>query len=160
MGTDIIAEMLLYIARHANANQGYDDNSRVLSPQGIQDAKKIRNFLDERKISFDYCVSSPLIRASQTLDILRGNCQSETLEALRPGASPTKFMSVIPKDNTNVLLVGHMPDVGRFVSFLISGGTLELQIGMSTCSIACVQVEKLPLTSPGNLLWLVSPESV
>ncbi len=149
--------MNLYIARHAAAESGTPDEARMLSNQGIQEANQVRQFLVDNKISFDCALSSPLARAVHTAQILKDDCELIQSGNLIPGATPSMIVSAVPVGKSEILIVGHQPDMGRFISFLISGGTLELEFVLGTCSIAKIEVDRLPLTRPGRLHWIVPP---
>lgn len=66
----------LYIVRHGKTEwneKGFlqGSNDIPLNEEGIKEAKKLASKLDLSKI--DICISSPLIRAKQTAEILVGN---------------------------------------------------------------------------------------
>jgi phosphohistidine phosphatase len=147
----------LYIVRHASAKPGTPDEKRELSDEGIREAEKVKKFITTNNIRFECCISSPLERALHTAQILKGDSQLIVSSNLQPSATPPKFISSIPGDKQEILIVGHQPDLGRFISFLISGGTLELEFALGTCSMAKVEVDKIPLTRPGRLGWMVTP---
>src|SRR5690242_1065300 len=117
--------MKLYILRHGEAAEHGDprfkENERPLTPKGIQRTKQLAHTLREMEISFDLILSSPLVRAKQTADIVaRGLGEKVDLtDTLSPSGNMGKLVELInairppPK---SVLLVGHEP----YLSVLIS----------------------------------------
>ena len=62
----------LYIVRHAQKEDeqiGRDDYDRVLSPEGIEDAKKMAQYFASKKLPVDLIVASPASRTKKTAEI-------------------------------------------------------------------------------------------
>jgi broad specificity phosphatase PhoE len=67
--------MKIYLVRHGQTNankdkiiQGRTDNP--LNQTGIEQAKSVGKYFKDKGLVFDYCVSSPLIRAIHTSEII------------------------------------------------------------------------------------------
>src|SRR6185369_4521079 len=95
--------MKLYILRHGDAvehgDSRFKENERPLTPKGIQRTKQLAHLLRQMEISFDAILSSPLIRARQTAEIIaRGLQLSENIELtdqLTPAGSMEKLVERI-----------------------------------------------------------------
>src|SRR6478736_9274523 len=89
--------MKLYILRHGDAvehgDSRYKENERPLTPKGLQRTKQLTHTLRQMEISFDAILSSPLIRARQTAEIVaRGlDGKVELIEHLTPAGSMEKL---------------------------------------------------------------------
>jgi phosphohistidine phosphatase len=62
----------LYIVRHAQKEDeqiGTDDYDRVLSPEGVEDAKKMAQYFASKKLPVDLIVASPASRTKKTAEI-------------------------------------------------------------------------------------------
>lgn len=125
--------MRVYVVRHAKAEPGDPDELRPLAKKGRRQARELRDEL--RGIEFDAVISSPLLRARQTAELLaRGPV--ETDERLAPGASADDVRGVVAGRGETVLVVGHQPDCGRIVAGLTGGA----EPPFPTCGLAIVEL--------------------
>jgi phosphohistidine phosphatase len=160
-------DLLLLRHAHAEAVGGAigSDADRPISPSGQAQSAVLGRALGSLDLCPRLIVSSPLIRAVQTARAVADALQPfacaprlEICSELEPGASPPDLLRRIQLEGASpVLLVGHQPDVGRLLSFLVSGGSMEMQFQFDPATVAIVQVDELPLTAPGRLLALMPP---
>lgn len=126
--------MELVVVRHAKAEErsSYknfsDDRKRALTPEGIEKMKKIASALHERIPKLDSLVTSPLVRAMQTAEILREEYEVkavQTTELLSPGFDKAELLLYLKKKSSEefVCLVGHEPDLGELCSWLLTGNS-------------------------------------
>ena len=117
LGTDV----RLYLVRHAKAAPGDPDQLRPLTAQGREEAR----LLAERLAADhpDAVVTSPLLRARETAEVLARACGLEAVpdERLAPGATSLDARHAAADRGERVVLVGHQPDLGRIAAAL-SGG--------------------------------------
>ncbi len=129
--------------RHAEAAPGFPDESRQLTPNGIasltQRPEGLQPFLDE----VTHCFVSPYQRTQQTLAYLLPNQAFTTLDLITPEGEPQTvldYLQTLPEKST-VLLVTHMPLVGRLFSTLVEGerrfgvGFMPAQIEVIDCEL-------------------------
>src|ERR1700720_3238578 len=98
--------MDLLIVRHAIAferdrHRWRDDGARPLSPAGIRRARKAAAGLKEFTKAPDRVLTSPLVRARQTAQILTdvaGWPQGEGAPHLSPGGAPPAGLTPLPPD--------------------------------------------------------------
>jgi len=156
--------MYLYFLRHGDAlTQGYDDASRPLSPLGEEEVKLATLTLKKLGVSLDAVLSSSLLRAKQTAEIVLrelGIKKFIITEYLVPGTDSRQLISELNELGKNsTLLVGHEPYLSSFISLLI-GGSQATQIAMKKAGIACVE-SPVPIKSGNSVLrWLLSPEQM
>lgn len=161
----------LLIARHGEAvdlgGKIASDADRTLSKKGEDEAWAIGKALSKLELAPRVILSSPLARARQTAKLIRkaledGEWVPEVIEAseLEPGASPPQYFKALERAGRQerAMFVAHQPDLGRFLSFLISGGSMELQFAIKTGTVAVVEIDEIPLRSPGRLLALMPPK--
>lgn len=158
--------MKLLIIRHAEAldSDGIhirSDFDRPLSKKGIKQSNKLKKNLVRANFFPEIVLSSPLVRTSQTSKLvfpdisLKNHIYFEKPE-LQPGANPEIICKIIKEFNSQtVAIIGHMPDVGIFVSWLI--GLVNSSIEMEKCGAALVEFYGPPRAGAGNLKWLVGP---
>jgi phosphohistidine phosphatase len=152
----------LYFLRHGQAGnpnewQG-DDSERPLTTDGKRRMQREAAAIRALGVSPDVIVSSPLVRAQQTAEIVATGLDLRDRlvmdPRLGPGFDPRQLKALLAahRDASALLLVGHEPDFSDTISRLIGGGRLDLKKG----GLALVELEDR--ASPaGRLLWLLPP---
>ena len=159
--------MQCLLLRHAPAVArglpGYPrDQSRPLTDEGRKKMRQIAAGMKALDLAFDLILSSPYVRARQTAELVAGAFKRRRKvlpsQNLAPGGDGEALVQeLIDLAAPSILLVGHEPDLGRFVSVLVTGDTglgLDLKKG-GLC--------RLELPSPhygrcGTLQWLLTPK--
>ena len=126
-----MASAELYLVRHGLAGvsrPSRDDRSRPLTRSGVRRTRAVARRLLEAGLRVDTLLSSPLVRARQTADIL---CavglapRPETFPPLAPGGDVAVFLRWLRrwqrKRKRRLGLVGHMPDLGAWAEVLLFG---------------------------------------
>jgi phosphohistidine phosphatase len=158
-------EYRLFIVRHAIAEErgeAYpDDTQRPLSSKGIERFQKVVRGLKALDVSLDCVLSSPLVRARQTADLLvaglRGRPEIVEVKALAPDGTYRELCAELAKLTrfSSIALVGHEPSIGELTARLIgSKPALEFKKG----AVCCVEPDTLPPAGPGRLVWFVPPK--
>lgn len=160
------ATIELYLVRHAIAAErgpSYpDDRLRPLTPTGIARFRETVAGLKELDVSVDVVLSSPLVRARETAELLAaglpGKPPIETLDALAPGGRLALVVEAITKYARRRLrrlaLVGHQPDLGDLGSRLLGArGALEFKKG----GVAYLELDGATPAGPGTLHWMLPP---
>ncbi len=122
----------LYLIRHGIAierHEGLADEARYLTEKGEQKTRKVAQRLLDLDIRFEIILTSPLVRAYQTAEILRQVGLSKTVERfadLAPGGDLQNWVnwwlkSGYNKDGSSLALVGHQPDLGNWSEMLVWG---------------------------------------
>lgn len=117
--------MKIYLARHAqavSAGPGLTDSDRFLSPDGRQTARYVGGKLREEGVEPVAVLSSPLVRAVQTAELIAGALDYlgviESSRALIPGCEPQVIAAELMARNVDVLVVGHEPSISALAAFL------------------------------------------
>jgi len=158
--------MELYVIRHAEAypigEAGAEtDEGRPLTPNGEEQARKTAAALKRHGIAFDHLLSSPLVRARQTAEIVASGLadsklEVEIIDSLAPGAKPKKLAKDLLKlEGERFAIVGHMPDLADWIAWVI--GDKGAQIEMAKSGVAFVECSDAPKKGSGNLVWLATP---
>jgi phosphohistidine phosphatase len=158
--------MDLYLIRHAHAlalgERGItDDEQRPLSEKGEEQAAALGRFFKARGMAFDRIVSSPLVRARQTAEIMlkaSGTDMEITLtDSLTPNARCKKLARYLMKTGgEKVALVGHLPHMADFTAWIIGGK--KAQIEFAKAGVALVSSGDSPVKGNGVLHWLLTPD--
>jgi phosphohistidine phosphatase len=138
----------LVIIRHGQAGdpdqwkaEGRDDRLRPLTPKGKKEMRKVAAGLAELVSELDVLVTSPLVRAAETAEIVAAQygCEIETLEVLTPERDPDEVLPWLQSQapSRTVGLVGHEPHLSTLVGYLVTGrksSFIELKKG-GACQI-------------------------
>ena len=116
--------MELILWRHADAEEGADDMARRLTKKGEADAAAMARWLRARLPREFTLAASPALRAQQTAAALKAKVVGEP--SLAPGASVPAILAVaekhaMAKQQGLVIVVGHQPDLGNAVAYLVGG---------------------------------------
>lgn len=153
----------LYLIRHGIAEERGDawpdDDKRPLTDDGMSRMRKATRGLARLGVVFDVVLSSPLVRARQTAEIVAGGVAPRptltNIESLAPGASFAALATDLEKHarKTRIALVGHEPGIGELAARLIgSRHPIEFKKG----AICRIDVEDVPPGGPGELRWFLT----
>ncbi len=158
----------LYIMRHGIAvtrgSAGFnDDSKRPLTPDGKEKLRKATGGLVKIKFDVDWIVTSPLVRAVETAEIVAETLGSKApidfCDALRPGGSAEALIAFLAKraSHRRVLVVGHEPDLSHMAARLVGGGrNANLTFRKAGCCL--IAFDEFPPKSPGQLVWWLTPK--
>ena len=158
--------MDLLIVRHAIAydrdpHRWREDADRPLSPAGIRRARKAAAGLKQLTPRPDRLLTSPLVRAKQTAQILvdiAGWPAPEEIAELSPGEPALAVLTLLAKQRTKLTaVVGHQPGLGQLLGTCLLGGGGSLPIEMKKNAVACVSFEGKPRPGHAALKWLATP---
>lgn len=158
--------MKLLIVRHAIALQSdrdrwQDDSRRPLSAEGIRRARHAAAGLRELLRAPDRVLTSPLLRARQTAEILHAVADwpaAVECPELAPHAPLQALFAVLARDTCPLLaLVGHQPGLGSLISACLPGETRAAAFELKKNSTACIGFKAAPRPGAGTLHWLAAP---
>jgi phosphohistidine phosphatase len=158
--------MDLLIVRHAIAferdrHRWREDAERPLSPAGIRRARKAAAGLKELTKPPQRVLTSPLVRARQTAQILTeiaGWPTADEAPELAPGEPAMPVLSLLAKDRSKLTaVIGHQPGLGHLLAACLIGGGGALPIEMKKNAVACVSFEGAPRAGHAALKWLATP---
>jgi len=116
--------MHVLLVRHAEAAPGQPDDLRPLTPNGREQALRLGERLREDGVRADVVLTSPLLRARETGQLIARKLGAEVAvaEELAPGATAESLARAVrdamgPGAGT-VIAVGHQPDCGRIAAAL------------------------------------------
>jgi len=113
--------MDLILWRHAEAEDGFPDLERRLTPRGQKHAARVAAWLLQRLPAKFTVLASPARRTQETAAAL--GVTFRTVAELAPGATVRAILHAAewPARKSAVIVVGHQPDLGRTAAFLVSG---------------------------------------
>ena len=159
------ASFELYLIRHAIAetrgDAWPDDGKRPLSEDGAARMKKEARGLARLNIGVDVILTSPLVRAKQTAEIVAAALDSRppivNIDSLAPGAAYAAFVADLEKHarKHSIALVGHEPGIGELAARLVgSRHPFEFKKG----AVCRIDLDEIPPSGPGHLRWMLTPK--
>jgi phosphohistidine phosphatase len=131
-----VTSVQLYLVRHGLAGKAHhaskDDSLRPLTAAGVKRTRVVAKRLRALGMGFDCILTSPLVRARQTADILHtaglGGRPEESVH-LAPGGDFNAFVRWLGRwrgaGHERLALVGHMPDLGDWAEQFLVGAALH-----------------------------------
>lgn len=159
----------LYIIRHGLAGKriedGAEDDERPLTKKGRDRLKEIAKSLKARGIAFDKVLTSPLLRAKQSAEILNNYCSDNkeitVTELLKPDASYENFIKFLNKLKSlkKVAIVGHEPFLSGFASYCLTKNKSSF-LNIKKGGILMLEINEV--ITPGSCLlsWLLEPNHI
>jgi len=137
---------MIWLLRHAEAEDGSPDAERPLTKKGEQQARYAGLALKSLGVQLDACFTSPKVRAAETARLA---CEQVGIEyTLEPKLAGGPFdAEALAAGLGDVLLVGHDPDFSMAVH-----DTTGAQVRMKKGGIAAIQ--------KGELKALMRPSEV
>ncbi len=107
--------MRLFLVRHAEAAPGQPDELRALTAAGRDAARALGERLAAEQPAA--VVSSPLLRARETADLIARACnlRPTTDERLAPGATVETLRDAAADKGDTVVAIAHQPDCSEIV---------------------------------------------
>ncbi|MDP2209100.1 MAG: phosphohistidine phosphatase SixA [Bacteroidota bacterium] len=153
--------MNVYILRHGEvSHEALTDRERPLSDDGKKAIDRTAKYFTDAKIQLTKIITSPLLRAWQTAQIIGDNLKIsdhiQESDFLLSESNPADIIRELKnfRDDEKVLLVGHQPFLSLLTAILI-GNTAE-KIGMRTSSLACVEIQQPIVEGKGALKDLIN----
>jgi phosphohistidine phosphatase len=159
--------MRVYLIRHAiaferNAKRWSDDRRRPLTPLGIKKFRKAAAGLGRVAGVVECVLTSPLVRARQTADILASVADwPAPLEApeLAPGRTPAQVLALIRSRPVEALaLVGHEPGLSQLLAVCVAGAEGRLRVEFKKGGVACLLFSAAARPGQAQLEWLLAPK--
>ena len=154
--------MEIYLIRHGiavEATEYEDDRIRPLTEKGRSKTKQVAERLAQLEVKFDLLLTSPLVRAKQTTEILAplANKVEESLYLAPEGKLSDWLKQFQPSQKIQTLaLVGHQPDLGTWAEQMVWGKDGEKLI-LKKAGIIGIELPIIEL-GQGNLFLLASPK--
>ena len=156
--------MEIYLVRHGIAEEGHEklrDGSRALTDKGRRRFQKTARAFGKLGRKLDLILTSPLVRAVQTAEILAGETRHgdvAVLEELDPKFEAEAVRSALAKRSGasgSVALVGHEPQLSSlFASF---SGVSQADLDFKKGAIVRIDVEDVSDGKAVDARWWLKP---
>lgn len=133
--------MNIYLVRHGEAVSERLDPTRPLTSSGREEVEQIARMAAVKNVQVSAIFHSGILRAKQTAEILAAHLQFDSgvkqLSGLLPQDDPAIAKGELEAAESSIILVGHLPHLGRLLGLLISGdaesGTVEFPPATMVC---------------------------
>ena len=150
-----------YLVQHGEALTKDVNPDRPLSAKGESDVQSIGVALAAAGVRVGRVLHSGKTRARQSAELLAGELgpgiDVEAMEGLNPKDSGEHLAEAIASMSSDLLVAGHQPFMGRFVSRLLSGEEDRLAVAFKPGSVVCLERDQ---EGGWALQWMVRPELV
>ena len=149
--------MFLYIFRHGDARPKSEDPERGLSDRGREEVAAVCRVFSGIGPQVDAIWHSGKTRAEQTAAMLAASLQLEgrlhQQEGLNPNDPAAPVARQVERLQSNLVIVGHLPQLGRLVSVLLLGSERDL-LDLPSAGLVCLE-----RTADSWLInWFLAPE--
>ena len=151
--------MKIYLVRHGEADNKRMPEGRHLSDRGREEINQLAAHIAPLKLEVDYLYHSDKLRARETAALLANAFLVKEVLLERQDLSPESDISPILDEiyalNCDIVLVGHMPFMGKLLSQLITRTEATPIAVFRAGSIVCLeQVER----ERWAINWMLTPE--
>jgi phosphohistidine phosphatase len=158
--------MRLVLFRHGPAGERdparwSDDGKRPLTAKGIVKTREASRGLAKIEKGISLVLTSPLVRAEQTAQILRETLGEKaklvTLAELAPGGSNRAVIAHLAElpASRSVALVGHEPGLGKLAALLALGSGTTGEIKLKKAGAVALFFDGPARAGAGDLAWLL-----
>lgn len=158
--------MEVYFIRHGIAAERgtyKDDEQRPLVDRGKDKTTKVARSLISSGLKLDLILSSPLVRAYQTAEILRKAGLAKNVQIftpLKPEGEIEQWLKwlqsyQVENPRGKLALVGHQPDLGNWAEMLI-WGTIKGQITVKKAGVIGFNLPELGTPIARSTLFLLT----
>jgi phosphohistidine phosphatase len=164
--------MNLYFMRHGVAVAADDpavsqDSERSLTNKGVKRMRRAARGLQHLKIPFEAVLTSPVLRARQTAEIVAASlgieAQLEETSGLAPESTVEHLLFSLTRyqDREHLLLVGHEPLLSRTMASLLCGSSAKImEIAVRKGSLCRIEIDGMPPKGPGILHWFLTSKQL
>ena len=149
--------MEAFLVRHGEARSEHEDPKRPLSDPGREGVEKVARALAAKKIVVAEILRSDKLRAKETAEILARSLLPRAgvreIRGLAPEDDPWLAKAELEEASGPLMLVGHLPHLGRLASLLVTGDPEHQVVDFQPAAVAC-------LSFAGGLWeirWALSP---
>ncbi len=152
--------MNLYLVRHATALSEFDDPLRGLSAEGLADIETVAGIVAGSGAKPKRIVQSGKKRAAETAEVLARHLRFTGTIELGDGLEPMDiadtWLDRIDSLNEDLMLVGHLPYMGKLASLLLTGNKERHFIEFATATVLCL---KRGGRGAWYIGWMLTPEN-
>ena len=149
--------MEFFLVRHGEAKPDYEDPRRPLSDQGRRQVEKVAAAAAKR-IQVAEILHSDKLRARATAEILARFLSPRRgfreIQGLSPEDDPLLARGELEAAEEPLMLVGHLPHLGRLAALLVKNNPEDKIIDFSPAAVVCLSHLKIAW----EIQWILTPD--
>lgn len=149
-----VIRMAIFLVQHGIAASKDVDPEKGISPKGVEETRLIADVAKGYGVPVEKIFHSGKKRALQTADIFQkvlGPVSMDTLSGINPLDDARAFSACLDP-SSGWMVVGHLPFMGRLVSFLTTGSEDIMVYQFQNSGIACLDAKK---DEKGQWNWFI-----
>ena len=154
--------MELYLVRHAEAVSEQEDPKRPLSDSGRETVSRMAGFVKRLNIKVKVIRHSNKLRAEETARKLAEAITSaeglQAAEDLAPNDDVRPMKSLLEDARENVMIVGHLPYLGRLVGCLLGVDWDKRTVDFKAGCI--VRMDRDESSGEWGIRWVLTPDII
>jgi phosphohistidine phosphatase len=115
--------MKIYLVQHGEAKPEMEDPERPLTERGKETVRSVAEYVASMGLDLDEIIHSGRLRAKQTAELFAQYLTPvqgiREAKGLGPLDDPNQAMQLIQQVEKTLMVVGHLPHLGRLVSSMI-----------------------------------------
>jgi phosphohistidine phosphatase len=149
--------MLLYVFRHGDAKPKSQDPERGLTDRGREEVAAVCTVFSKTNPQIEAIWHSGKTRAAQTAELLAAGLEIgdrvDSRSDLNPNDPVSPLVEQIEHQDANLVIVGHLPQLGKLISALLLGREEEL-LDFPAAGLVCLEKN----SDAWLLNWFLTPE--
>ncbi len=150
--------MRLYLVQHGLARPESEDPERPLTPAGREEVVRVARAAAAAGVRPGQILHSGKLRARQTADILAEDLGPvegvHAVEGLDPQGDPRVAAERVAQADADLMLVGHLPHLGRLASLLLAGSAEREIVAFRNAGVVCLEGQ----ADRFAVVWALTPE--
>jgi phosphohistidine phosphatase len=153
--------MQIYLVQHGESKPEEIDAERGLTESGVRAVQKVADFLQRSGgVEVDAIWHSGKLRARQTAELLApspgaGEKTVMHYDGLAPKDAVEPIKQELEQGNRNVMIVGHLPFLGRLAALLLTGSADNNVVAFQFGCVVCLNRDD---AGKWSLEWMIVPK--
>jgi len=132
---------MVYLVRHGDAVAASENPARPLSQAGREAVEQVARLARERQVEVSAIYHSGILRAEETAEILAKHLFPpsgvKAISGLLPDDDPAGGKAELEAAADPIMLVGHLPYMGRLASLLVRGDAEATIVDFQSAAMVC-----------------------
>jgi phosphohistidine phosphatase len=150
--------MTLFLVQHGEAKPENEDPQRSLTNRGTETVEQMADWAARIGIKVDQIRHSGKRRAEQTAAVFASHLNPQqgviAVSGLNPNDDVTPVAASLQGEQESIMLVGHLPHLGKLVGFLVTGNPEIESIRFRNAGIVCLSQKE----GKWAIDWMIQPE--
>ena len=153
--------MFLYLVQHAEAKREAEDPGRDLTDKGRLDIENVAHLMKRLNVQIRQIFHSGKTRAQSTANVLSWHVKPPAgvseAQGLAPLDDPEIWAGRLAQLDEDILLVGHLPHLGKLAALLLCGDKESNVINFRMGGL--IRLERMA-AGQWAVDWMVLPETI